>query len=200
VTTGDQGSFVPDDYESAQAERLAEEAFPEQTTTGALLVFSRADGGPLTDADQQRVAEVAQELSAAGIDRVAGVVTSPEALAPDGTVQLAQVALDGELTDDAVLDSVPALRERTAALLEGGELEMGMTGDAAMIRDSEEAFLDAERIVGIVTVVLIIGLLLLIFRSPVAALLPVLAVALVLATSSSLIAALYSALDHPRRG
>ncbi|MGH3683272.1 MAG: MMPL family transporter, partial [Natronosporangium sp.] len=196
VTTGDQGSFVPDHYESARAQRLAEQAFPEQTATGALMVFHRPDGAPLTTADQQQVADVAERLTAAGIDRVAGVASAPELVSPDGTVALAQVALTGELSDSSGLGaSVAALREQAAGLLSGGPLAVGLTGDAAMIHDSEQAFRDAEQLVGIVTVGLVIGLLLLIFRSPVAALLPVLTVGLVLTTTSSVIAVLGSWLD-----
>lgn len=195
VTTGDQGSFVPDRYESAQAQRLAEQAFPEQTAAGALIVFSRPDGRPLTPADQQRVGVVTEQLATGGIDRVAGVVTGPELISPDGTVQLAQVTLTGELSDSGLGASVAALRERAGPLLTGSRLEAGVTGDAAMIHDSEQAFRDAQQVVGAVTIALVIGLLLLIFRSPVAALLPVLTVGLVLAVTSALIAALATVLD-----
>ena len=59
----------------------------------------------------------------------------------------------------------------------------------ALFADSEEAFTDAERIVGIATVVLIVGLQLLIFRSPIAALFPIISVGLVFTLAQSLIAA-----------
>jgi RND superfamily putative drug exporter len=174
---------------------VAEQAFPDQTAAGALMVFSRTDGAPLTGADQQRVADLTERLAGAGVPHVAGIATSPELRSPDQTIQLARVSLAGELSDSAVVASVGALRERAAPLLAGGPLELGVTGDAAMIYDSEQAFRDAERVVGVVTVGLVIGLLLLIFRSPVAALLPVLTVGLVLVITSSLIAALATAAD-----
>ena len=63
-----------------------------------------------------------------------------------------------------------------------------MTGELAQFADSEEAFDRALAIVGIATLVLIIGLLLLIYRSPVAALLPVVTVGLVASIAPGLIA------------
>jgi hypothetical protein len=50
----------------------------------------------------------------------------------------------------------------------GGDLGGGGgdTGDVALFADSTEAFADAERIVGIATIVLIVSLQLLIFRRP----------------------------------
>ena len=49
ITSADQGSFLPDKYESVQAIELAKTAFPQQTTSTAIVVVKRSDGQPLTD-------------------------------------------------------------------------------------------------------------------------------------------------------
>jgi RND superfamily putative drug exporter len=152
-------------------------------------VVKRADGGPLTDADVGRVGQLAQQLSAAGIDRVAAAQTAPQAVSPNRGVQLVTVALQGTPQDEAVVAALGQIRQRSAAALEGSGLRIGWTGDVALFADSEEAFTDAERIVGIATVVLIVGLQLLIFRSPIAALFPIVTVGLVFTLAQSLIAA-----------
>jgi putative drug exporter of the RND superfamily len=189
IINADQTSFLPDTYESVQAQELAEEAFPQASGSTVIGVVKRADGGPLTEADTQRVQELAGELGGAGIERVAAAQTAPQAVSPNRSVQLVTVALQGTPQDEAVVEALRQVRERSTGALEGSGLRIGYTGDVALFADSEQAFTDAERIVGIATIVLIIGLQLLIFRSPIAALFPIITVGLVFTLAQSLIAA-----------
>src|SRR5581483_1922122 len=53
-TTSNESSFLPKNYESIRAMDLQQKAFPQTgnvTSAAAIVVFSRADGGPLTAAD-----------------------------------------------------------------------------------------------------------------------------------------------------
>ncbi|MCD6726006.1 MAG: MMPL family transporter [Solirubrobacteraceae bacterium] len=186
VTNSDEASFLPSSYESVQAARLADRAFPEQSGATGVLVFQRADGGRLTAADQGRLASVAQGISGAGIDRVRGVRTG--AASPDGRLQLAQVRFAGSSGEDAVMDAAQAVRDETARRLDGSGLRAGMTGEAAIKLDDRDAHGTAEKTVGIATISLILLLLLAMFRSPIAALLPIASIALVFLTANSLIA------------
>ena len=189
IINADQTSFLPDSYESVQAQELAEQAFPQASGATVIGVVKRADGAPLADADTQRVQQLAGQLSGAGIERVVAAQTAPQALSPNRAVQLVTVALQGTPQDEAVVEALAEVRERSGEALEGSGLSIGYTGDVALFADSEEAFADAERIVGIATVVLIVGLQLLIFRSPIAALFPIISVGLVFTLAQSLIAA-----------
>lgn len=195
IINADQTSFLPDSYESVQAQQLATQAFPQASGSTVIGVVKRADGGPLTDADVQRTQQLAQQLSSAGIDRLAAAQTAPQAVSPNRSVQLVTVALQGTPQDDAVVAALGQIRQRSAQALDGSGLRIGYTGDVALFADSEDAFTDAERIVGIATVVLIVGLQLLIFRSPIAALLPIVSVGLVFTLAQSLIAAAGKLLD-----
>ncbi|RZS34766.1 RND superfamily putative drug exporter [Herbihabitans rhizosphaerae] len=195
ITNSDQTSFLPDSYESVEATKIAEKAFPTGKQATALVVFKRQDGAPLGVPDQGRVTQVAGELNAAGIDRVKGVVSGPESLSPNHSVQLANIALDGQAQDQPVVDAVKKVREKLSASLQGSGLKAGVTGDAALMLDNQDSFKDGEKLIGIATIVIIIGLLLFIFRSPVAALLPVVSVGLVFTVSTSLIALAGKAFD-----
>ncbi len=190
ITTGDQGSFLPDTYESVQAMEVAQQAFPQQAqAASAIVVVKRADGAPLTEADEAKVGEVAQALQARGIAGIGAVVTGPQAVAPNRTVQLVNVALTSEtFGDPAMLDAVRELRRELGPALDGSGLVAGVAGDVATFVDNESSFENSLAIVGIATFVLIIGLVGLIFRSPVAAFLPIIVIAVVLQMSSSLIA------------
>jgi RND superfamily putative drug exporter len=188
VTDPDQSDFLPTSYESVQAGQVASRDFPAQAGTSALLAVWRPDRGRLTSADQSAVSALAASLSAAGIDRVTAVQTSARQISPDGTVQLVQIGLDGSAADPAVNQAVSALRAGAARDLRGTGLTGGLTGPAAIAADTAAANAAAARIVAVATIVLILVLLGAIFRSPLVALLPVAAVALVYAVVTSVLA------------
>lgn len=189
VTNSDESSFLPDSYESAQANELARTAFPEQAGASALLVFQRTDGAPLTPADRRTAGAVTRDIATAGIDGVEGAQTGrPGQVSPDGRLQLAQVRFAGSAGEAPVMDAAQTVREEAGTRLEGTGLEVGMTGDAAIKLDDRDAHSTAEKTVGIATIVLIIVLLMVMFRSPVAALFPIVSIALVFLIASSLIA------------
>lgn len=196
ITSADQGSFLPKTYESVQAIELAETAFPQQSTATAIIVVKRSDGQPLTDADQAKIGQVAQALQGENIPRTAGYLTGPPAVAPDKSIQIINVSLDAQTPDDpALLDAVREIRTQLGPTLEGSGLTAGVAGDVASFVDNESTFNSAFAIVGIATIVLIIGLILLIFRSPIAALLPVIVIAIVMQITTSLVAAVGTLFD-----
>jgi len=188
VTNEDQTSFLPSSYESVEAQALGERAFPEQSGSSALFVVTRRDGARLDPAARARVARFARELRAAGLDRVKGVVTDRELLSPDRQVQLVRVSIEGLAVEDPVSEAIDRLRERGGELLAGSPLEAQLTGDAAILKDTRDSFQDAEGIVGIATIILILVLLGAIFRSPLAALLPIVTIGAVFAAATSLVA------------
>lgn len=190
ITSADQGSFLPHSYESVQAAELAKKVFPQQVAATAAIVVKRADGKPLTPADEAKVGEVAQALKAKNIPSTSGYQTGPQAVAPDKSVQVVNVGLDAKTPDDpALLQAVRDLRTDLGPALAGSGLTAGVAGDVASFVDNEDTFNQAFAVVGVATIVLIIGLILIIFRSPIAALLPVVVVGLVLTVTTGLVAA-----------
>jgi RND superfamily putative drug exporter len=73
VTNKDQAAFLPDKYESVQAQKLAADAFGQTNDATASIVVKRGSGGELTAADQAKVTGLAAKITAAKIDRVTGV-------------------------------------------------------------------------------------------------------------------------------
>ncbi|HEX7744970.1 MAG TPA: MMPL family transporter [Micromonosporaceae bacterium] len=196
VTNADQSAFLPSDKESARAADLAERAFPGAEGASGVVVVSRVDKAPLGDADLARLAPLAQRLTAEKPAATAGVVFDPaQQVARNRAVALLGVQFTGAPERSEVQEAVRELRAQLAEELKGTGLTAGVTGEAAIVLDNKQSFADAERIVTVATVALIVALLLLIFRSPLAALLPLLSVGLVLGMSTSLVAATASALD-----
>jgi RND superfamily putative drug exporter len=190
VEQREQARFLPDSFESVQAQALAKQAFGQGglTNATATIVVKRDDGQPLTEADQAKVGELATRLQQAGIDRVIGAVTGPQAVSPNKLVQLVSVGMQGLAYDREVAKVVQHVRDAAKPMLAGTGMSLKVTGDAALNLDNQDAFSNALIIVALATVVLIIGLLLVIYRSPVAALLPIVSVALVSAVAPRLIA------------
>jgi len=191
----DQADFLPSRYESIQAQRLAERAFGQGDGATATIVVKRADGRALTATDTAEVGRLAQTLQRARIDRLGTAVTGPQAVSPNKRVQLVNIMLTGPPADPVLGDAVTAIRDRTRSALEGSGLSYAVTGDVALIVDNQEAFDTALLVVSIATLLLVVGLLLVIYRSPVAALLPVVVVGIVSAVSSATITLFVKAFD-----
>jgi len=191
-TNADQTQFLPDRYESVQGVKALERAFPSSgDATGALLVVTPADGGQLEPADRPALERLVGGLRQAGIEGLTKVESGPDDTAPDGSAQLVDLGLRGEGVDE----TLDAVRDRLPGLLAGSGLRAGITGDAAIAADVDQALDDAEAIITVATIGLIVLLLGVIFRSPLAALLPVVSVGLVFAVATKLIALLADAVN-----
>ena len=197
-TTTNESSFLPSSYESIRAADLQDQAFPQSgniTADAAIIVFARADGGKLTSADSAQVASVAAALNARHIASILGVTAGPAS--PNGLVQTALVSMDNSVLNGDSNDAgnaIKVLRADIAPLMHGSDLTEGVTGTAAQQLDSEQSGNRAEEIVTLATLGLILILLLLIFRSPIIALLPLLVIAIVSQVATGLISDVNTAL------
>ncbi|QEU96517.1 MMPL family transporter [Streptomyces kanamyceticus] len=195
TSSSDEASFLPDHYESIRAADVQEKEFPKQQNIGAIIVFQRSDGGKLTVADSANVVRISKDLQARKIDEVRAVV--PGEVSPNKLVQTSVVAMP-KITnpeDTAQQDAVKQLRTDLKPELKGTDLTAGITGSAAQALDESDASKKAGILVGVGTIVIIIVLLLVIFRSPIIALLPVVLIGLISPMATGLIAAANKAFD-----
>ena len=155
-----------------------------------LIVVSRGDGHVLSSADESKIAGLAKTLTAQHIPAVASVTTSPSYLSENKKVQLVQVVFKGQAGDPGPNAAVPLVRAQTDAYLAGSGLRGQLTGNAAISVDSTTAYEKAETIIAIATVVLILALLGLVFRSPVIAVLPIVIIGAVHEVAQSITATL----------
>ncbi|MEU8124307.1 MMPL family transporter [Spirillospora sp. NPDC049024] len=189
TTESDQGDFLPSKYESVQALKIAEKAFPQQEDTSSLIVVKRTDGSPLTAQDTAKVDAAAKSLNAKKPPTVLGFATGPQAVAPNKAVQVVMVPMKGTSMDDNKKqgEAVKQIRKDLPTLLKGSGLEAKVGGDVAGFVDNEDSFNKSFEIVGIATFVLIIGLILLIFRAPLAAVLPIVIISVTMQVAMGLI-------------
>jgi putative drug exporter of the RND superfamily len=187
ATTSNEASFLPSHYQSVQAQDLQQKAFPVGAAPAAVVVFERADGQLLTAAGSAKIDSVAASLAGRDIPAISAVQAGPASanrLVQTIGVQMPDSA--GNLTTTQV-DAVKTLRADLSAAISGTGLKAGVTGTAAQYVDQQSAGNTANAIIAVATIGLILVLLLVIFRSPVIALLPLITIGAVSQIATGLI-------------
>jgi RND superfamily putative drug exporter len=189
VTTSSQTSFLSSKYESVRAGNVGAKSFPQSKDDTEVLLVTRKDGGKLTTDDHTAIQQLASKLQATHIKKVVAVMTGPMFISKDGTAQMVQIIVNAQASGGTSDNSFTTdVRSKVKQLVAGTNLQTGLTGAIAESADSNGSFNTATKIVTMATFALVIILPGLIFRSPVAAFAPVIAVTLVYLLSQSLIA------------
>ncbi|WP_431925954.1 MMPL family transporter [Micromonospora wenchangensis] len=157
-------------WQSTQVERLQDQ-LPDNDVQPAIVVVSRDDGSPLTDADR---AAVTDRSGALGRLAVGGQVSPPQ-VSPDGTVALLAVPLDTAGGQQAVADEVAKVRDALGGLPAG--LTAAVTGAPAFTADLTKVFEGADLTLLAVTAGVVALLLLVTYRSPFLWIVPLIVVA-----------------------
>ena len=195
TSTANEASFLPSHYESIQAQNLQEQAFPHDAAPAAIIVFERGDGAPLTTADSASVATIAQKLTADHVADVTALQVAPPSANKLIQTIAVQMPTSNNPQDTPQTNAVQALRTDLPGELDGTGLKAGITGTAATTLDSQSSGNSATKIIAGATVGLILVLLLIIFRSPIIALLPILTIGVVSQMADGLIASVSQAFN-----
>ena len=191
VRQNEATQFLPSSAESTRAAELAADRFASDSTP-AIVVFHR-DGG-LTDADRAAAEDFAAWASSDQAPDLVSSVVSPSMVpqdaglvSPDGSTLTVIVGITGNPADESFTNAVEALRDRTSQI-DSADLTVLTGGPAGLIVDFVSVFSQIDSFLLIVTVVLVLVLLILIYRSPVVALVPLFAVGVVFQMSDGVAA------------
>ncbi|HUD10729.1 MAG TPA: MMPL family transporter [Candidatus Saccharimonadales bacterium] len=188
VESNNQSSFLPKGYESVEAINIAKKISPNSQDATDLIVFESKSNQALTSTDLQTITSTVNSLSEQHLSHILSVTTSPKQLAPNHKVQLAQVTYSGNAQDTATINAVKNVRDALAAKLTGSNIKAAVTGEEAISYDTSGQSTRALKIVSIGTLLMVLVLPALIFRSPFAGLLPIAAVGVVDLMATSLLA------------
>ncbi|GHF71605.1 putative membrane protein ActII-3 [Streptomyces mashuensis] len=202
VTDSRFTDFLPRGYDSVSAWNIAKEKFAARgdSETFTMLV-ARTDGAALTTQDRQRVTETATALGRRRVtmperdgvpaflvqDRSQTPRITPGETAPDGKFRLLTVSLTGSPDDPGVRGVYRSFRDAARAEFAGVGMRTGFTGGIADRVDAS----DAQKTTGIVAAAVAMCLIMLlsgwVFRSVLAAVLPLVAVSLASGVAGGLV-------------
>ncbi|WP_030178127.1 MMPL family transporter [Streptomyces sp. NRRL S-813] len=185
-SNSDESSFLPKSYESIKAADLQQKAFPSAFTPSAIALYQRTDGAKMTAADKQDIARITTELGKKHIDQVQKVVPGPPS--KDGRYGLTLVQMDSKNAGQPKqADAAKVLRDDIKQLAKGTHLEVKLGGSAAQALDQQDSSKRGQALIGIGTFAIILVTLLIIFRAPILAVLPLILIGLVSAIANGLI-------------
>jgi len=176
----DQQAFLPANSPSVTDGTLIYEKFPEKAAFGDTIIFFRAAG--LTQADREYAQEVGAWLQSpdapAEVSGVRSVFSNPELeallVSKDGTTMLMTLGFSTAISSEPTNRAVDKIRERLTDPPAG--LELYTAGSGSMARDLLGTVKKSMDSTTWATVILVIVVLLLIYRSPVASLVPLLTI------------------------
>lgn len=204
-TTSSAGAGLSSHYESTQATNVANKYFPSTVNASGSLAISNTNGSAITT-DQQTsttapsIAGLVTYLNDKKIDGVAGVKTNngvyPNGyFSANGKVQIVAVSFSAASGSTNVNNAVTTVRNDVNSYFKGTTLRGQLTGNAAIAVDTTSAYASAQTILTIFTVLGIVVVLLLVFRSPIIAFTPVVVVGVLHIAAASLTALLAKLLN-----
>ena len=193
VVTSDQSSYLPDDEPSVVAAKMAAELFPDQASAAQAVLVIKSEDGPMDDPDHQAyIADLTDWLENDLSPDAVGAVLSPadpeladRLISDDGRVVMIVVGLRGSIEDPAVIDALEQMREKLDAAPQ--ELAGWVTGSVAILDDYMQGAMESVDRTTIITIVLVLTILLIIYRSPVAPIVPLLTIGLAVLVSRGVI-------------
>jgi RND superfamily putative drug exporter len=192
VTTNDASKGLSSKVESKRADALQQASFLNAKGTPIIVVYS--SDAPLTAADKAAIAE-GEAWMKSGAEPVNSASVQ---YSKDGKGALIFASLNGNPGDAAFRDSVQAIRDHFGETV--GGMQVRVTGPGGLITDVYKIFLNADVKLLIGTVILVLVLLLLIYRSPVLPFVPLIAVGFGYFVAGGILALLATAFDFTLSG
>ncbi len=193
VEDNESANLPPAASDSMRARDLIRQASPTPGALPAIVVVHGQDDTPQMEITSA-VSRITETL--AGPDRPArvpaeGIVstaTVPQAadqlVSPDGSTQLIIVPITGNPSDENFRAAVDDVRRLAAD--QAGQTKVAVTGPAGIATDTVKVFSSGDMTLLLATVLLVLVLLLLIYRSPLMALVPLLAAGIAMRVAEAL--------------
>lgn len=184
VGVQDETSFLPAGSPSQQANQLLQQLFPNDPTLQAGIVVLSRTGG-LKSGDETYIARLDQWLThsaiASDVNTVESVANDPalagELRSPDGTAELVVIGLKPAPFTTRAASAVTAIRNHIDRTAPPG-LSHHLTGTAGLAADQATGLVHSFTQTAWITVLLVLAILILVYRSLVAPLIPLLSIGL----------------------
>lgn len=179
---------LPSDAQSVLADQVIQQYFPNSTGVPALLVWHRDAG--LTEEDFSIVLQLSEELTNNPLPSQESIIPLHMGIpievltSEDGSTLILPITFTDETETEVLKENLVQMKEfineKAGANIFEGELTDGLsarfTGPVGISVDATDLFLDADIVLLIATVLLVLVLLLVIYRSPILAIIPLVGV------------------------
>ncbi|MGG3560203.1 MMPL family transporter [Neobacillus rhizosphaerae] len=177
---------------SEQANNIAEKEFPSSSGTPALLTWYRASG--ITDNDLSLIQQYTKDVTENPVtsqDTIVPFYQFPlpvlkEQLSKDGTTLILPISFNKGADKEKIAEGINQLKDKSATIFstdptkakikDANKLILRVTGPAGIAQDATELFSQGDLSLLLGTVAIVLVLLLVIYRSPILALIPLLGV------------------------
>lgn len=203
VGSTDQSSFLPATTESIEARTVLERAFPKEVSAGSATIAFVRDSG-LSEADSTYIGQVASWITGpdapAELRDIVSSVQTPASdpqlatlmRSPDGKLEMMTVNMTVSSLAGGAAGAVDALRAHLDETEPAG-MQAHVTGSAGISLDYMNAIVKGTDSTLLVTIALVVVILLLVYRAPLAALVPLATIAVAFLVSRGVLGYLASA-------
>jgi RND superfamily putative drug exporter len=183
VGVTEESQFLPQNTESTHAQELLTEKFPataEASKSTGILVMYNEQG--LTEQDMQEAKAIYDWLISDDAPKVVTQVVSifneeelrSALVSSDQTTMLMTIGLSANAADEPAKQAIGQIREHIHA--EYPDAKIYITGDAGIYKDLFSSVEQTINRTTLVTIILVIVLLLIVYRSPIASLVPLITI------------------------
>ena len=174
---------LPDEAESIIAQHKLDEYFPNDQGTPGIYVFYNEDGAIVT-ADVLEIIERINEENIEGIEEIFDLSPLPQEVidtfvSEDGSTMFVPMNLEAGLGNADYADINDATTEIGTEIAAEYDTEFYITGPAGISGDTVKLFESADLVLLFATIGIILLLLIVIYRSPLLAIIPLFATAIV---------------------
>ncbi len=201
VAAFDEGAFLSEDAPAIEGGQLLAEGWPDDSFTRNAAIVIERDGGGLRDADRQWARRLIDWFESGEAPAEFGQVTThlrdrdlrSSLASDDGRAMILLVGLQVAPFSPEANEAVAAAREHIGAADRPGGLSVHLTGTAGTAADEAAAIESSVNRTHVITIVLVIAILLWIYRSPVAPLVPLATIGVAYGVSLSVVSLLGAA-------
>ncbi len=194
VAVSDQSGYLPASSPSIVAAGQAAHYFPNQAAPVQAVVVLTSGSGSMRDPENiSYLSDLTNWLQNEAAPGLIGQVLSPvdpalvgRLISPDGQVAMIFAPLQGASEEPRVVQALQSIQNRLAWAPNG--ITGYVTGGAAIAHAYKESALQSAARTTVITIILVISVLLIIYRSPVSSLVPLLTIGVAYGVTRGLVA------------
>ncbi|MBD0383380.1 MMPL family transporter [Paenibacillus sedimenti] len=193
IVRNTESKFVPSDAQSAQASAILEQMDPEhKSKSNAVVVLQRETG--LTEEDHAWFKKELRQINAnkekLGLVSTMSAYDDPtlaeKFISQDKTTEMAIIEFPKEVQSAVTADSIALLKEELGDNPSGTTIDY--TGSAPIFADYNKSSEEGLKKTEVLTIVLVLSILLIVFRSPIAPFIPLVTIGIAFVLTRGLVA------------